>query len=403
MNKLFLILIFFQSKITMAAGYPYNTLDSTYKDTPKSTFEVTSIGPIKAQDGVGLCYGFSSTTLLENYRCRELKLDCNNPNNILSSLDVTSYYDQRRSLKEGGYSNVILSNIQRSSRKIAKEECVKFSTIVQQLGNQKEEKDGEKKGWFFLISKWNEYKGINPELKRNDCVSCLANSIKSTLVNIQTPADQISDAFTNSRTLEEFLYQSILPKECLQEKNILTIPEFETKVYPGYREAYSSTALSKKIESILLSNMPLEMSFCVRQGATCSKGAAHSIALVGIKEACSSVDQDCRLLVKIKNSYGLSWQQQNNDGWVDLNTLVESSHVLGETSNITWIQRPGYKLTEKSLIKNSVTDEKSSSLPINSNSKSLVPPDAFIHYKGTWKCPQNKFSDRYEVGCRPMK
>lgn len=34
-------------------------------------------------------------------------------------------------------------------------------------------------------------------------------------------------------------------------------------------------------------------------------------------------------MVKVINSYGASWQQQNNEGWVDLKGLAESSLLMG--------------------------------------------------------------------------
>ncbi len=94
MKKIIWLAIFLQTQIALA-DYPYNTLDSSYKDTPESKTEVSSISPIKAQDGIGLCYGFSATTLLENYRCREFKLDCQSSENLMSSLDVTSYLQKK--------------------------------------------------------------------------------------------------------------------------------------------------------------------------------------------------------------------------------------------------------------------------------------------------------------------
>lgn len=382
------------------ATYPYVTVDQDYTDNG-SVYEVTPMSPIKAQDDIGLCYGFSATTLLENYRCHELNLDCSDPNDFLSTFDVTSHREVR-SLVEGGNPTRILSNIERSNGKIAKEECVKFSTLVYQMANsQNQITTNEKKGWSFLIRKWNEYKGIDDSgktTKSNDCTSCLADTIKATLVNIKTPAEQIRNAFTDAKSVDEFLYKAILPAECLQDDKMANIPKFVTRTYPSGKENFSEEGMSKKIESLLISNIPVQISLCALPGNPCPIDSGHATTLVGIKEVCKN--NDCKKVVKVHNSYGESWQRHNNDGWVDLNTLIESAHIFGENNSLTWIEKPGLKLTEKRLSTKTYTQiEPPSYTPVNNSTK----PAKYKDYHGTWKCPGAKYTQEYESGCVPMR
>lgn len=315
---------------------PYNTLDKTYIDTQGSMHEVAEVSPAKTQDGVGICYGFTSTGLLETYRCQNLNLDCNNPNERLSSFDVTSYYSSNdtRGIEEGGDSYHLLKELSLSSRRIAREECIPFSSIVHQKGN-------EKKGFLFLISKWNEYKGI--KTKQNDCVECLVSGIKSTLVNMKTPADQLKAAFIDSKNVEEFLYKSILPAECLDEKMAANVPPFEVYTYPNSGEVFNDNVFRKKIEGLLLSKTPLEFAICSDKNYTsdCKGQRGHSIILYGIKEVCSKVKKECRTMVRVKNSFGKNWDSMTNNGWVDFKTLRESSLSFYNYFNMTWIAKPG--------------------------------------------------------------
>ena len=74
-----------------AGEYPYETLEPSFQNSGEIK-TISPNSPIKAQDDIGICYGFSATSLLENYRCKELNLDCSDPKNFISTLDVTSYY-----------------------------------------------------------------------------------------------------------------------------------------------------------------------------------------------------------------------------------------------------------------------------------------------------------------------
>jgi hypothetical protein len=201
--------------------------------------------------------------------------------------------------------------------------------------------------------------------------------------------------------MEEFLYKSLLPAQCLEENKMASIPEFKSKSYPGYNEKVNANAVAKKVESLLLSNIPVEISICTQKDfeGKCTADMAHSIALFGIKKVCSSKNNVCRTMVKVKNSYGNTWQQQNNNGWVDLKSLADSSFDLVQNNNISWIEKPGFILIEKSLSKKSVT----SLMPSINNRSGGGIPSEYKNYHGIWKCPGAKFVDQYEPGCIPLK
>ncbi|WP_408096545.1 hypothetical protein ACJVC5_16020 [Peredibacter sp. HCB2-198] len=390
--KFFFLLLF--PMMAWAQEYPYYTAPEGFEETSGTRKEISPNTPIKAQDGIGVCYGFSATSLLEHYRCKELALNCNDPRERLSSLDVTSYY-QKGELEEGGNAFRIFSNLeQMKNPRIALEECAKFSDLVYRInmGNYSYTEE-EKNGWNLLAQKWNEYKGIG--ITRNDCVNCLVESIKKELTNLQTPAEQIREAFVNARDLNDFLYRSILPKKCLSPEETVSIPKFKPNNFPLYNEKLTPESLNKKIQSLLLSDIPVEMGICTQpleDKTKCAHGSAHSVALFGIKEVCQG--RDCRAMVKVKNSYGMSWQRQFDDGWIDLNTLVESSIVLTKFQNISWLERPGFVLKERVL-------RTVSAKPSSSNSGGL--PSQYKDHKGIWKCPGAKYVQNYEEGCVPYK
>jgi hypothetical protein len=398
-TKLCLIFLILSTVLTEASAQsPYNKAGPGFILSGTETI-IEPATPIKSQDGIGLCYAFSATSLLESYRCRELNLNCNDPHEFLSTLDVTSNYENER-LKEGGSTFRILSNLESGRKKIAREECIQFATLVHQMADNKNNmiKD-EKRGWIFLTKKWNEYKGLG-DTKRNDCVSCLANSIKSTLVNIQTPSDQIKNAFLDAHTLEEFLYKTLLPSQCLLDSKMAAIPPFTAKIFPGYNEVATDRALTNKIEILLKNKIPLEMGICTDPNRPCRENFGHSIALYGFKEVRSPNTGEIKKLVKVKNSYGMSWQKENNDGWVELSTLVEASLAQSQHENISWIQKPGFVPDEKVIAAASATTVPPARFIPARQGNSEVPA-AYKNYHGIWKCNNSSFIDHYEPNCVP--
>jgi hypothetical protein len=401
MKILILSTILFSFNSYAQDGYPYNLKESGFVDSSGTTTIISPSTPTKAQDGIGLCYGFSATSLLEHHRCSVNNSSCQNPSDQLSSLDVTSNANPG-SIVEGGHSARILSNIQ-SKLKVAKEECVRFSALVHEYSDSKGFRySNERGGWKVFADKWREFKGLKQDTPRNDCVTCMADAIKSTLVNIQTPREQIIDAFNTSSTLEQFLYKSLLPSQCLKDNNMATIPPFVARGFPSYKDQLTVDSLSKKVETILLNGLPLEIGICtmLQEEGKCREDQGHSIALFGIKEVCSRSQNICKTMVKVKNSYGQTWQEQNDDGWVDLRSLAESSIALSKHGNINWIEKPGFVLQNKTLSKASTYVSPS---VISSPGKiSAGVPTEYKNHKGLWKCPGNAFRDSYDVGCVPM-
>lgn len=329
------------------AEFPFILIDER-KLTKMSSFEIGQMPPIKDQGKIGLCYGFTATALLENYRCRELMLDCHNKAELLSTLDVSSYDlnlipTTSRNLVSGGIAKRVLHSINVRDASIASDKCVTYSSFNQASGMFGDPTMSQKKGWDLLTKKWNEF-NRNQEKKVSSCITCMVDEIKKKLKNLKTSSAQLEDAFVTSISSAEFLFKAIIPEECLQDSKTLSIPSYEILTYPTSENESGPKFLAKKIETLLLNNIPLEISIRLPSD---SEFGIHSVVLTGIKKLCSSKSGNCIRLVKVQNSWGETWQKSNNNGWVDLYSLTTAATPL--TNNITWLQKPGTLLVEKEL------------------------------------------------------
>jgi hypothetical protein len=355
-------IILFYSVASWAEEFPYITKGLFDIVVKNSEFLVKNISPVKDQGNVGICYGESSALILEQFRCESLKLDCLNSENIINSFDVASYSFEKGTgalarevdtLQESGYLFDLLKNIESSNHLIAKESCAPFSSITKHklVSIWGQETDLAKAGWNYLISKWKEYKNQIKEKSKSidiDLAYCLAKEVKEAMPMMVANQKQLADAFTTSWNLSNFIYKSLLPIECLDPKNMLTIPSFKVESFPTKddHENKSVTALEKKIEELIHANIPVVIQICIAQKddyynclprLSSKLNYAHSTTIVGIKEICTISNTNCRKMVKIQNSLGEKWQNDHDDGWVELSSIAFAAKKRSTSDNITWI------------------------------------------------------------------
>lgn len=335
------VCLFLISSTSIYAQYPYGLVDNSYKNAGE-VIEISPISPVKNQGEIGLCYAFAATSLLEHYRCKELGLSCSEPKDVMSTLDVASYEENgKKGLKQGGMSLFILSNIAKE-RRIVKEECAPYSSLLAKVKYLDKDFESELFSWQFLSEGWKNLHNRKISEGKNLCTSCMANNIKCLLPNLKTPLDQIEMALKDANDVESFLYKTIMPEHCFNRSEALDIPEFQIKSFPTYldKDLLGASVLENKITTLLSSKIPMQINICSSKTVSDICTSAHAVILYGLKEVCSEFKNECKKMVKIKNSYGEEWQKNNNDGWVDLQLLAKSSKDFSEGNNIVWLEKP---------------------------------------------------------------
>lgn len=340
--KLIKTIFLFLSYITSTyAQYPYGVVDDSYKDAVE-LIEIYPMSPVRNQGEIGLCYAFAAASLLEHYRCKELGSSCSGPNDIMSILDVASFEENGdKTLKEGGTPQFILVNIAKE-RRIAKEKCAPYSSLQAKIRSFDRTYEGEIAGWQFLSEGWRYLQYQKNLADKNQCIPCMAKNIKCLFPNMKTPLDQIEAALKDAKKVESFLYKTIIPEHCIDRSEALDIPKFEVSSFPTYldKDSLGASALENKIEKLLSSKIPMQISICTFKASNDRCASAHAVVLHGFKEVCNELKNECKKMVKVKNSYGEEWQKQYNDGWVDLQLLVKSSKDYSEGNNIVWLEKP---------------------------------------------------------------
>ena len=335
------ICLFLSTLTSIYAQYPYELADNSYKNTGE-IIEISPMSPIKDQGAIGLCYAFAAASLLEHYRCSELGLSCSDSKDFLSTLDVASYEESgNKTLKEGGTPQFILTNIA-NERKVAREECAPYLSLRAKVNLLDKSYENEQLGWQFLSEGWKNLQWKLKSERKTECISCMANNIKCMFPNMKTPLEQIEGALKDAKAVESFLYKTIIPEHCLDKSEALEIPKYVVSSFPTYldKDLLGLSSLENKIIKLLSAKIPMQVNICTAKADNGRCSAAHAIVLYGLKEVCNEEKNECKKMVKVKNSYGEEWQKVHNDGWVDLQVLAKSSKDYSAGNNIVWLEKP---------------------------------------------------------------
>lgn len=80
----------------------------------------------------------------------------------------------------------------------------------------------------------------------------------------------------------------------------------------------------EKVKEVLKSGNPLTFDDVCLNYSNSKCTQTHSLVIAGYRKMCKS-DGTCRDVVKVQNSFGKDWQEQNADGWLDAETLFRNT------------------------------------------------------------------------------
>lgn len=380
MKNMVLLLILISYQVSFASRGMQTLSKDFSKVENNSMIAVPNMPRVLSQDDAGICYAFSAKTLYDHAICKSRNIgDCaaSTNNQTASALDivrfrnnlVTKYNEEIKQknierakkgqpplkpitedeidtsdrfnyegldLERGGDTAYALQNILQVGS-VIKESCAPFDKMVSQLQDPAQAKSVNDKMWSDFKKQFQDVKSgksnaesATKKLRANYC--------------IEAPEADVLSAFSQD-TYDNFLDKLLIPDECWDAKNS-TSPKgdwsmdiFPRKDTPKNERNYQTSL--KKLKENLSAGQPIAISFCSEEPLNaksvkqCKPGLGHSVVIAGYQRRCDSKNS-CRDVVKIQNSWGKSWQEANDDGWVDAKTLLDRTFY--EPQSLVWMQ-----------------------------------------------------------------
>lgn len=343
--------------------YGFSSLPAEYNQG-NSEVIVKNMPPVRSQDSIGICYAFSAAALLEHSICKEEKLDCSKISDSQrpSVLDLSRYASIPDATgKDAGDPNsysksipdemtfglVVLDSVFQTTT-VSKESCAPFDHLVSKAQTPSAQSATESAMWKHFESSYNNYKK-----KFAKCEKCALDEATTTAnelisnYNLKTTNTEILKAFA-AKTFNEFLYQALVPSKCHRAAGRLSLffGDKQLKSWPaknGSKTDYGKTI--DKIKSVLSNDQPVMVNrFCTAKPATTEcvhkttngdVAGGHSFVITGYRKLCNNSGK-CKEALKVHNSWGQTWQDQNNDGWVDAAVLLEQT--MYRHDSFAWIE-----------------------------------------------------------------
>ncbi len=285
----------------------------------RSYLELKNLPPVLDQGSKGLCYAHSSLLLLDYLRCSKTSSPTSCYQDKGSVLHLARF-DQAmgQEIEIGGIPGNVLSNFRYHKSKLAKEECAPYSKWFELDDLRREELnklnlpsklEGDRDYFMYLSSR------LEGNVSYED-KTCFADEILGTGIKLNT--EEIMNILNKSKEMswKELRYKILVPESCL--KNTISYPDYKIITYPRGKQKRDFKGIRDHVYRSLMKGYPVEASFCAEKDSDGICGY-HSSTIVGQRQICNQ--QDCRLQFRLQNSYGKSWQEYNDNGWIDAENL----------------------------------------------------------------------------------
>lgn len=359
----FISLLFFYIEPSWGA-FGLNPFSNEFKPKAETLLQVTNMPKVKSQDSIGLCYSFVASTMIDEANCVAKKIsNCAgiSDDEQASPLDMARYSQKLsedvdnsdrfnyEGIQEGGSAAFALYNAGFRTQSIVKESCAPFDQVVSKISDPAKTQKTELEMWQKFQNVYNAYKR-----KEKECAQCAveyatatANDIKQNF-NLKASSQEILKAFAED-SYGKFLDKILIPDNCWDFKNQLSLKgQWKMKTYPEGNQTSNYEKTIEKIKEVLGRKRPISIGFCtqtplqVKSSDACGKitkdgqptGEGHAVVIKGYRRVCNSQNR-CYDALQVQNSWGESWQNSNDDGWVDAKELLNRSFY--EPGSLAWL------------------------------------------------------------------
>lgn len=386
-TKIFIVpLLISLYSINLNASVAFSLIDDSFNEA-KDKYVLENLPKSFSQDTFSNCNAVAAAFILDATNCRKdpKKRRCDKwpDEEAFSRLDITrynqeapkqgKYRDYFRGVQGPGSAKNIVYNAFNYRVPVASQKCSSLDQVLAKFGDTPELRKAQQAAWNTLKRKYEDY-----QAKKN-CPTCTADFFAAARTEIsehfkiQKDNTELLTAFSQ-QTYEMFLDKLLIPAECSKDDNMVSldnVPLLKLDAFP--RDELEITTYEKSIDtikSVLSKQVPILVdNVCtgnnfnlkktqdanialIRSGinarTTGAKGGqtskeicsdAHSVVISGYRKICKKIDtpeEECRESLKIENTWGKTWQNENNDGWVDAQTFMDRTGYLGQ--NLIWIE-----------------------------------------------------------------
>lgn len=345
MSLYFLFLVFALSPFGAQAAYTtaFKLVDKTSFPQSQDVIALSNLPRVRSQGGFGACAGYSSAAVAQYYHCKHSNIQncsavpankeispiqmmtfANRDNDQVAEGYIASY----NNIKFEGAGSASLRNL--ASIKVAlAESCYPFDQVVNKYGD-----DG--KAVDAMLDRLREMYQASKRTEGSACLECIQKAVQEDL-KANANIEDIRMALRQN-TFEEFLYRSTIGRSfdnlgCEDIVRIRPIPKIGA--FPGEKKVATPAEALAKIKEVIKSGYPIVYDGMCPYSENGKCLGYHSVALTGYKKQCTADGKTCRELVRVQNSWGEEWQRQNDDGWVDAQTFLQSRKI--EAGSMTWL------------------------------------------------------------------
>lgn len=334
--------------------------------TPQNAGKIKTlktIPPVKDQDGIGLCYAFSSALILEQLNCRVNGSNCRSPETRISVLDIAKRGENNRRIVETGAAYAVLANFEITNGKtktedfsVVREQCAPYSRL-QPIEKVEEDVDqlcqsggkenqaltpsrmSQGEGWANLRKLFLASRNTTSPTHWSLCKAKISNSLPDLKRSIENVHFKLAKSTAN---FEEFASQVLIPDECQTPDKKLNLPPFTLHSFPE-EGGVNADLVWRRSEELVAQNVMHELGICTNMDPKKGCTAAHSLTVIGTGQCCDESGK-CRRAFQIQNSYGANWQEGQSQGWLDAESLLDAAFKLGEKQKLVWLQAKSEEL-----------------------------------------------------------
>lgn len=361
MRPMFIFFLIFGS--AAYANIPAFSLPSSaYSFDQIKPEEAQNMPRIASQDGLGICYACVAATMMQSENCRltKPKGGCENlpPKELFSQLDLTrivppeqggqisgarSAYEGLKWDSEGDgggdpHATAIIASLY--TKKVANEACLALDTIVNKMTSRGESTSAQEAMWARIKRHYFAIKNSkNCRTCESDAYATAKEDIEKNLT-LNLSNQELLEAFS-AESYDKFLDQLTGASKCMSTEQSAFFQPYKRVVYEQYpkeletdRKRFESQFIEKTRE-VLQKGRPLALTgICLGEedANNCKPNNRHASIIAGFRRVCDKRNErepgaKCRNLLKIVNCWGKSWQNENNDGWIDAETLMKHTKM----------------------------------------------------------------------------